>query len=449
MTADSCEPRAVLGVERRNYFVCVGFLLGGLLFHCAVAETVDPRLILSQCVWMACFGALGLAVGAGWLPSRPSKVWAGLLGLAAATCFISLSGGTQSPYFQVLAALPLLFAMFTPTARGPTLVGSLVTLGVVVGLDVGAHLPVRTVVMQGSSLGLLVGLALFGSRTYRRMWDAQRAAQQERLVMLEQLAESERRRVRSERERAEVERLVLVGQLAAGVAHEVNNPLAFVKSNLSFLEEEVRGEGPPMERAELRDVLAETQQGVLRIQQIVTDLKRFSRGEQEGEEGGLPGDALCEARRLASVRLREGEVDVDVAPGLPAVRLGQRHLVQVLLNLLINAADAVEMAPSPPRRTVIGVRAWHGEGGVRVVVEDNGPGIEPRALARLFEPFFTTKPPGKGTGLGLALCREYVTRAGGTLHAENRPEGGARFVLLLPTVAAAGNAPVMAQTLSA
>jgi signal transduction histidine kinase len=69
---------------------------------------------------------------------------------------------------------------------------------------------------------------------------------------------------------------------------------------------------------------------------------------------------------------------------------------------------------------------------VRLVVEDNGPGLAPEVLSRLFEPFFTTKPPGKGTGLGLALCQEYVTRSGGTLHAENRPEGGARFVLTLP-----------------
>ncbi len=76
--------------------------------------------------------------------------------------------------------------------------------------------------------------------------------------------------------------------------------------------------------------------------------------------------------------------------------------------------------------------ARKGENGVSVWVEDNGPGIPPDVLPRLFEPFFTTKPPGKGSGLGLALCQEYVARAGGMLHAENRPEGGARFILSLP-----------------
>ena len=231
-----------------------------------------------------------------------------------------------------------------------------------------------------------------------------------------------------------MERLVLVGQLAAGVAHEVNNPLAFVKSNLGFLERELRHEGGPGDLAELRDVLAETQQGVLRIQQIVMDLRRFSREIDEENNEGRAEDAMHEAKRLASVRLRGlGEVSLDVGPGLPVVRLGQRHLVQVLLNLLVNAADAVEDSV-PARRAAIVVRARRVEGEVRLEVEDNGPGIPQEVLPRLFEPFFTTKPPGKGTGLGLALCREYVSRAGGSLQAENRPEGGARFVLRVPAV---------------
>ena len=148
-------------------------------------------------------------------------------------------------------------------------------------------------------------------------------------------------------------------------------------------------------------------------------------------EPGSPAVAIEEARRMASVRLRSlGEVVVDVTPGLPEVRLGQRYLVQVLVNLLLSAADAVEEAV-PARRALIGVRARRVEGGVRLEVEDNGAGIAPEVLPRLFEPFFPTRPPGKGTGLGLALCHDYVARTGGTLTAENRPEGGARFVLTL------------------
>ena len=134
------------------------------------------------------------------------------------------------------------------------------------------------------------------------------------------------------------------------------------------------------------------------------------------------------------MRLREGgEVSVECTPGLPAVKLGQRHMVQVMVNLLLNAADAVE-AVLPARRVRIAVSARPVEHGVRIQVDDNGPGIPEDILRQLFQPFFTTKPPGKGTGLGLALSRDYVVRVGGTLHAENHSEGGARFVLFLPRV---------------
>ncbi|WNG17827.1 sensor histidine kinase [Cystobacter fuscus] len=432
MKSDGSAQRALFQVKRNNYFICAALLLVcGALLHLPVFATY-VRLVPMLLAWAVGFVALGAGVGAGWIPVKVSGVCAGIIGILANTWFIHLTGGLNSPFFPALATIPLLIAMYTPDAWWPTLVSGTAMLGSVAFLDRMAHLPVEVMVPQLLTLAIIGGVALFGSRTYRRMWDAQKAAQQERVHALEQLAESERRRVRVERERAEVERLVLVGQLAAGVAHEVNNPLSFVKSNLSYLEREARAFDTELDRAELCDVLAETRHGVMRIEQIVTDLRGFSRGDEGGQEEGKPEEALNEARRLASVRLRNlAEVTVDVSPGLPPVQLGHRHMVQVLLNLLVNAADAVELV-TPSRPAHIGVGARRVDGGVRVVVEDNGPGFPPEVLSRLFEPFFTTKPPGKGTGLGLALCREYVTRSGGTLHAENRAEGGARFVLMLP-----------------
>jgi C4-dicarboxylate-specific signal transduction histidine kinase len=443
MTADSSELQALLRVKRKNYFVCAALFMVAAVPYCVVSGRVVGELVLLQCGWSASFVVLGLGMSRDWLSPRLAGVLAGLVSLVASVGFIHFTGGPDSPYFPLLAAVPLLIAMFTPDTRVPMVLGSVATVVTVAVLDVLAGMPWGKLALQVAGFGIVGVLAYFAAQTYRRMRDtvaaAQRhvlEAQRERLVVLEQLAESERRRVRAERERAEVERLVLVGQLAAGVAHEVNNPLAFVKSNLGFLQQELLCEEAVLDRAELADVLAETQQGVLRIQQIVMDLRRFSREETgESAEEGLAEDAMCEAKRLASVRLRSlGEVSLDVAPGLPPVRLGQRRLVQVLVNLLLNAADAVEMAV-PARRALILLRARRVEGTVRLEVEDNGPGLSAEVQARLFEPFFTTKPPGKGTGLGLALCREYVGRAGGTLHAENRPEGGARFVLVLPAVA--------------
>jgi two-component system, NtrC family, sensor kinase len=433
MISAPSEPRPLIRVRRKNYFACALFLLGGLVLYCLVDPDVLWELIALQlgCA-VSCVG-LGVALGRGLLTPRGATLTTVVISQGAATLLVYLSGGPASPYFQVYGALPCIIAMFNPDDPRPTLLGGAMTLGAVVLLDTLAGVSTRLMIMQLTGFTMFTVLSLFGTRTYRRMGEAQREAQHARLEALEQLAESERLRVRAERERAEVERLVLVGQLAAGVAHEVNNPLAFVKSNLCFLEREVRDTSAALDRDELGEVLAETRQGVLRIQQIVADLKHFARaGGTEHEEAGRLEEALQEARRLASVRLGSGsEVCLELPPQLPGVRLGQRHLVQVMLNLLINAADAVETA-SPPRRARIVVGARPGHEVVHLEVEDNGPGIPEEVLPRLFDPFFTTKPPGKGTGLGLALCREYVLRIGGSLHAENRPQGGARFVLRLP-----------------
>ncbi|MFY0566774.1 sensor histidine kinase [Archangium lansingense] len=443
MTADSSGPPALLRVKRKNQLVCAAILAGWAVVQYAVVGSVHWGVLLVQLGWSATFLVLGWLVGAGRIPLRISGVWTGLVSLVAGLVLIHLTGGPDSPYFPMLAALPLTLATFSPDTRLPTVVASGAMLVAVVVLDVMAGMAPGKMLLQLLCFSMLSVVGVLGAQTYQRMREAEKSAQQERLVAqqerldaLEQLAESERRRVRAERERAEVERLVLVGQLAAGVAHEVNNPLAFVKSNLGFIEQELLREGEPLDRAELREVLSETRQGVLRIQQIVADLRRFSREEDRDKaEQGLVEDAVREAKRLASVRLRSlGELSSEVPSGMPPVRLGQRQLVQVLVNLLLNAADAVEMAV-PARRAHIVVRVGRVDGAVRLEVEDNGSGIPPEVASRLFEPFFTTKPPGKGTGLGLALCREYVRRAGGTLTGENRSEGGARFVLTLPVVA--------------
>jgi C4-dicarboxylate-specific signal transduction histidine kinase len=289
--------------------------------------------------------------------------------------------------------------------------------------------PSQIIVSHAMTFSFAGLVSFYGAQTYRRLIGAEKKAHQERLEALEHLAESERRRVQAERTRAELERLALVGQLASGVAHEVNNPLAFVKANLRYLHEELIEHPGPLSPAELRTVLEETEQGVLRIQQIVSDLRQFSREVTEDEACAVP-EALEEALRLAPERLPGlGEVVRELAPGLPQVRMGQRHLVQVVLNLLDNAMGAMQSTESrrPPR---IVLRAREDSGGVRLDIEDNGPGIPADVLPRLFEPFFTTRYNSKG--LGLALCREHAVRAGGSLVAENLPGGGARFVLRLP-----------------
>ena len=128
---------------------------------------------------------------------------------------------------------------------------------------------------------------------------------------------------------------------------------------------------------------------------------------------------------------RDLEIRVEIPEDLPRIALAGPRIVQVLLNLLLNAADA---APREGGRiTLRAARAP--DDRVRLTVEDNGPGIAAAIRDRLFEPFATTKEPGKGTGLGLAVCRGLVEAAGGTLSAEDGAEGGARFVIELPAEA--------------
>ncbi|NOK20538.1 sensor histidine kinase [Corallococcus carmarthensis] len=434
------DVRARRRVRRRTYWWCSLLIALGALAHPLVLGGFRADFLAVYWFWAGAFLVLGAVVGAGWLRPPFSGIAAGTISLTALAVCIHLTGGLASPLFPSFYTVPLFVTVFVPGQRLPVWSAMGGTLLAVVLMMWLAAVPWTAFVSQCISLLFVFAVSAHGAEAFRKLRAAERTAHLERVEALRQLAESESRRARVERQRAEVERLVVVGQLAAGVAHEVNNPLAYVKSNLHYLQEEW-AHGSPDDLEDVLRVLDETQQGVMRIQQIVTDLRLFAREAPDGAESCDVAETLAEAQRLASVRLRSlGVVEHDVAPGLAPARVTARHLVQVLVNLLLNAADALE-SMRPSRHAHVMLRARMEDGRVRVEVEDNGPGIPEAALPRLFEPFFTTKPPGKGTGLGLALCRDYVARAGGTLEAENRAEGGARFILRLP-VAGTSSPPV-------
>ncbi|MFY0579676.1 sensor histidine kinase [Cystobacter fuscus] len=135
--------------------------------------------------------------------------------------------------------------------------------------------------------------------------------------------------------------------------------------------------------------------------------------------------------KLASLRLKHVvRLRVEVPESLPTVFVVRQRLVQVVLNLLVNAGDALEEQGG--RDGEVWVRGLGEEGRAVLLIEDNGPGFAPHVLPRLFEPFFTTKGPDKGTGLGLTLSRDLVAQFGGQLTASNRPEGGARLRIEFP-----------------
>ena len=231
------------------------------------------------------------------------------------------------------------------------------------------------------------------------------------------------------------ERLASVGRLAAGLAHEIGNPIAAI---LGFQDLLLDG---GLDDKEAKDFLERMKRETERVHRILRDLLDFARPATRGagDEDTVAGsvsDAIDDVVALVTPQkeFRSLELTRDVAPSLPAVALSHERIVQVLLNLLLNAGDAV---PKTGGRVVIRA-ARRGDRAVRLEVEDNGRGIAPEIQARLFEPFVTTKEVGKGTGLGLAVCRGLVEAAGGTIGVEKGSEGGARFVLDLPAAPDAG-----------
>lgn len=245
----------------------------------------------------------------------------------------------------------------------------------------------------------------------------------------------ERRRAEDElrakqEELVQATKLAALGQMSAGMAHEVNQPLAAIRS---FADNAVTLLS--LGRAEqVRDNLAEIAGLTERMARITGQLKQFARKSSGRIEAVSLGEVVNGALSLLAVRLRADGVEVDWRAPSDDVKVwgDDVRLQQVLINLLRNALDA--MRKSSTRRLDIRLRA--DEDSVVLTVGDSGPGIPDEALPRLFEPFFTTKPAGEGMGLGLSISDGIVRDFGGRLSAANAPGGGAVFSLVLRRVAA-------------
>ncbi len=224
------------------------------------------------------------------------------------------------------------------------------------------------------------------------------------------------------------ERLASVGRLAAGLAHEIGNPLAALIGLEDLL---IAGGSSP---AEERDFLLRIRSETERIHRVLRHLLDFARPASSSVVAPEPPGSVCEAIQdvVALVQpqpaFRHFEIQVRAPTDLPSVALGKERIMQVLLNLMLNAADAA-------RRGTICVEADRVDDVVRIAVTDDGPGVDSKVAARLFEPFVTTKEVGQGTGLGLAVCRGLVEAVRGTVHFDEAHRPGARFVVTLPLAA--------------
>jgi len=241
-----------------------------------------------------------------------------------------------------------------------------------------------------------------------------------------------------------------IGQLAAGVAHEINNPVGFVTSNLGTLQkysEQMIGllercrAGQAGEadfvaadfdflREDLAELLRESQAGLRRVSKIVGDLKNFSHVDAAAwQQADLNAGIEATLNVLGHELGHKAEIVRELGD-LPLVACNAAQIDQVLMNLLLNAAHAIE------GRGTITVRSGCADAGVWVEVCDDGSGMSPAMLEHIFEPFYTTRPVGKGAGLGLSQAYEIVSKHGGRIDVHSAPGRGSCFRVWLPLASA-------------
>ena len=272
------------------------------------------------------------------------------------------------------------------------------------------------------------------AENFDRMVQRLRAGRDALEGRVEELRRSKEALERAQDEVLFSEKMATVGGLAAGVAHEIGNPLAAVMGLLDLMSDP-DAFGPD----ELKDLFARAERELNRINVIIGELLDYSRVSESGAERVAIVEPVASAAALCGhhPRGRALTVTYDEHADVPEVFASSSRLVQVVLNLLLNAADATDGGRATVRWTPV---EHEGEPGVRIDVADNGPGLRDVNTARLFEPFFTTKGPGKGTGLGLAICARIVGQYRGRIWATDRTpdddnpgETGAVFHVWLPS----------------
>jgi len=232
---------------------------------------------------------------------------------------------------------------------------------------------------------------------------------------------------RLEQQIIQSERLAAMGQMIGGFAHELNNPLTSILGMAELLQE-----GEASEAARKQIVILHQQ--ARRAAEIVQNLQYFARPPAPGRSQVNLNELVQRTVQMQAYPLRKSNITVDFLPepAIPAIVADPNQLMQVFLNLLLNAEQAIRESRE---KGTIRVRIGRKPDSVWIVFQDDGPGIAPENLAHIFDPFFTTKRPGRGTGLGLSICKTVLREHGGNIEAATSPDGGALFTITLPVTA--------------
>jgi C4-dicarboxylate-specific signal transduction histidine kinase len=318
---------------------------------------------------------------------------------------------------------------------------TLASEGLSEALDHGAHdFMTKPLVPHEFKSRLGVGQRVL---TYNEELAAKNAELRRYTTQLEELAATRAKQL------LHADRMATIGMLTSGVAHEVNNPTTFISGNAQTIRQFWQDVEPVVRRAlpsssgdelrklefvleELPRALDGIQGGVKRIASIVRGLKTYSRQAKVEKQPCYLDQVIQSAMNLCTFDLNKRQVQVrfDIAASLPPVHGDSQQLEQVLINLAMNAAQAME--DRPERR--LEIHAVQLGKSVRVSIDDTGPGVPANLRERIWQPFFTTKAAGEGTGLGLSICRDIVKEHDGELSLEPAPAGGARFVISLPAL---------------
>jgi two-component system NtrC family sensor kinase len=228
------------------------------------------------------------------------------------------------------------------------------------------------------------------------------------------------------------ERLAAMGQMIGGFAHELNNPLTSILGMAELLQEGEASEATHKQIGILH-------QQARRAAEIVQNLQYFARPPAPGRCQINLNELVQRTVQMQAYPLRKSNITVDFLPepAVPAIMADPNQLMQVFLNLLLNAEQAIR---ENREKGTIRVRIGRRPGSVWIVFQDDGPGITPENLEHIFDPFFTTKRPGRGTGLGLSICKTVLREHGGNIEAASAPGGGAVFTITLPVTAAESGA---------
>ena len=265
---------------------------------------------------------------------------------------------------------------------------------------------------------------------------------------------SERKRMEREKQQMQTfvfqqEKLASVGQLAASVAHEINNPIGFISSNLGslrsylakFLEYiEATSNGLGVEDLQrlrkrlkldfivkdIEELIRESKEGTERVSEIVQNLKNFSRLDEAGRKEADINESLESTIKIVWNELKYKARVVKEYGELPPITCFPQQLNQVFMNLLVNAAQAIDTEGE------IKIKTWHDGKNIMVAISDTGCGIQEEVIPKLFEPFFTTKEVGKGTGLGLSISHDIIRNHKGGIHVESEVGKGTTFTVVLP-----------------